>query len=219
MAVQGPIGFRSLKWDEKQQVFTSPVKTQFTWSKKNFEQVTECYENINHVLVPVDIDPDLQVALFEDTNDLSQNSGFHLSAEFWDTTQEIPAIGCKCGLFCTLDWKEPLNYAGQNEGVILLCEGGGRIVLHEMGFRARELTYLAVIKRTGLVATDNMALHETMQYLEMIASDYFSIPAIGFDVAINATRIQWELFGMTYPAELELQYKNEFSKELIGAKV
>jgi hypothetical protein len=239
MAVQGPIGFRTVMWDETNQTFRSPVKTQFKWGKRNFEEATKCERNEEtHVCEPFEGEEEVekyvmawhklgfQVSFLNDVPTLSNAS---LLFQYIDTKtyiaskptleaiypytppekdllyrESIPAFNCKCGLFCTLDIEEAGGYAGMHQGVLLLCEGGGKIILHDRGFRAKELTYLAIIRRsTARTNDESLTTFYSPEMVEAIASSYFNVPIINKGVAYLAVQEQWKTFDMEMKDDIQ----------------
>lgn len=215
MAVQGPVGFRTVRWDEREQLFRSPVKQDFKWGKRNYEECVKCEIHPDeHVLNPSENEDGITQAMIDNelaAKTLHYDNGMGGSiirlknTEVWiEYKEEIPAFDCKCGLFCTLDIDEASGYTGMHDGALLLCEGGGKIVLHEQGFRAREVTYLAIIRRgkDGNAKDYNHNEFYSPEFMDAIASDYFQIPIISRSAALEATLLQWQTFDIEVPKVL-----------------
>jgi hypothetical protein len=126
---------------------------------------------------------------------------------------EAPDWDCTCGLFCAWDLNVVYEYIHRSPvSPVFLCEASGKTIIHDMGWRAEELSIIAVMGSFQSSVIEKLAAHQ--------ASDYFQVPVLDkpavvflmdiVNMVLVEHYIAWSPVGMRlqrikdrYPAWLE----------------
>lgn len=112
--------------------------------------------------------------------------------------KEIPGHKCTCGIYTTLDMFYARSYANALGSILFLIEGTGHIEMYTEGFRSEQGFVIAVVN-DGI---DPLA--------QRFAADLFQVEIITPDVALEAVKEQWKLFGMDWP------YREDYDQKVQG---
>lgn len=179
MPVEGLLGFRTNRWnkDENGLQVTSPSYRRFEWTEG---------------IVWAECSKDDKLTCVDDEDG-------HI----------IPHEDCLCGMYGTIDRKVLKYHARDARHVVFLCEAMGEAWVHSLGWRSSGALAVAIVN-TGFKTwkinkmaelEDGSRTREISNYhLSMFAAaEYFKLPIIEWDVALEMVKIQWQKFDLIWP--------------------
>jgi hypothetical protein len=172
MPVEGPLGVRTMNWQNGSEI-VSPLHTSFRWDSKIAWAKCNCDDP--HPMATPPYDPE----------------------EFpeWPTSPLLMLPGRNCGIWASINIQlvhdSYANY--KDASVLFLCEGLGSIYIYQEGFRASGVELIAVIKPDSK-KKKKLGRYHTDELRMLAAADMYGIPVINQAVADIAIKKQIEKF-------------------------
>jgi hypothetical protein len=178
MAIKGLTAFRTNKFDGKRIV--SPLHNSFVWERQTTWS-KPCLMGCPQV-IPNPDEPEIKIL--------------------------NPGMDCHCGIYATLTKDEISDYMVEyQEGVLCLVEAVGNYVVHynkpndwdeqpEGGFRASGVQIVGIVnsspnKKRHIIPGAEFVLDRKSALISS-AAEYFHVPVLEYDQAIEISKIMWE---------------------------